>query len=801
MLPPPQAPQRRPLLFVEATAGGGGGAAATPQTHVGSDNRSSDPIRAFHSALFGGASTPLVQLPPTAAGGLSGTVYVKDEGTAATSRLGLGAFKVLGASWAVFEAVSRRLGLSVANGGDDDGGIDALRAAVAAAPTAVRVCAATAGNHGRAVARVGAAVGVSVDVFVPSVMREEARAVIRGEGAEVRVVDGSYDDAVKAAFAWAEKTGAIMVQDTAFEGYEDIPRWIVEGYSTMLQEIDEQLPADVTPDLVIVPVGVGSLAQAVVAHYKNPARATGRQTTVLAVEPDTAACLWKSLARGKPVSIDTTPTIMAGMECGTVSELAWPVLSAGLDACATVSDYEVHRAVGLLSKAGVDAGPCGAAPLAALLRLSESDRAALRLGPDSVVVLLCSEGARAYAEPAADVAISDPVELTQALIRIDSSNPAGGSTPGPGETAVARYVAGWLEHRDIESHWVEPTAGRPSVVGVLRGTGGGPSLMWNGHLDTVTLLGYDGDGLSGEVRDGRVFGRGAADMKSGVAAALVAMARLKAAAAAGKQLRGDMVFAGVADEEALSIGTEDLLASGWRADAAIVGEPTDLDIVVAHKGFVWMEVDVHGVAGHGSRPAEGVDAIAKAGHFLAELDRHATWLQAEGGEGGESAAHKLLGRGSVHASLVRGGEEVSSYAARCTVTLERRTVPGETSAMVAGEVQGMLDRLAATVPQFRGDARVTFSRSPLEVDEENTIVKLVRRHVEAEKAGGGAGGTAVVRGETFWTDAALLGDAGIPAVVFGPKGAGLHSKEEWADVESIRAYADILVRVATEFCA
>jgi acetylornithine deacetylase/succinyl-diaminopimelate desuccinylase-like protein len=214
------------------------------------------------------------------------------------------------------------------------------------------------------------------------------------------------------------------------------------------------------------------------------------------------------------------------------------------------------------------------------------------LKQDSVVVLLCTEGKREYDIPQ-DVSVEDPASLTQTLVRINSANPSLGL--GPGEVEIARYITAWLEHRDIESHWIAVTEGRPSVVGVVRGSGaaGGRSLMFNGHIDTVTLAGYDGDPLSGSIRDGKIYGRGTADMKGGIAAAMIALSNIKGR---GLGLRGDVIFTGVADEEAESIGTEQVLRAGWRSDAAIVNEPTGLDIIHAHKGFVWLEVDIHGLA-------------------------------------------------------------------------------------------------------------------------------------------------------------------------------------------------------------
>lgn len=429
----------------------------------------------------------------------------------------------------------------------------------------------------------------------------------------------------------------------------------------MLNEVDEQL-GDQKPNLAIAPVGVGSFAQSVVSHYKSPGRTP---SSVLTVEPDTAACLYKSLRKGEPVAIDTTFTIMTGLDCGTVSSNAWPILKAGVDASVTVSDYEAHEAREILASQGIDAGPCGSASLAALRRLTSSDKQAIGLDEASVVVLFCTEGSREYPVPR-KVSIDDATSLVQTLVQINSSIPGTGTPPGPGEVKIARYITSWLEHRDIETHWLEPTPGRPSVIGVVRGTGGGKSLMLNGHMDTVTFASYDGDAMSGHIHDGKLYGRGSADMKGGVAAILVALAQAKHDGPP-----GDVIFTGVADEEDVSIGTEQVLAAGWRADAAIVCEPTLEDLIIGHKGSVWFEVDVHGVASHGSRFDLGVDAISRAGYFLVELDKYAERLTTT------AQKHPSLGPGSVHASIVRGGEEPASYPAKCTITIERRTVAGE----------------------------------------------------------------------------------------------------------------------------
>lgn len=231
-------------------------------------------------------------------------------------------------------------------------------------------------------------------------------------------------------------------------------------------------------------------------------------------------------------------------------------------------------------------------------------------------------------------------------------------------------MAAWLQHRDIEVHWIEEVPNRPSIVGVARRKEKGKSLMFNGHIDTVTNVGYEGDPLSGDIVEGAIQGRGSLDMKAGIAASMVALVRAKQA-----RLAGDVILTAVADEENLSIGTEQVLRAGWRADGAVVAEPTLHQVVLSHKGFLWLEVDVLGVAAHGSLPAEGVDAISKASHFLVELDKHSQELM-------KGPEYPGLGTGTIHVGTIKGGEEPSSYPAKCTITIERRTVSGETNEVV-----------------------------------------------------------------------------------------------------------------------
>ncbi|OEJ94583.1 diaminopropionate ammonia-lyase [Streptomyces thermolilacinus] len=335
-------------------------------------------VRGFHAALPGYAPTPLTELPELAVESGVGRVFVKDE----SCRLGLPAFKALGASWAVHRTLTEWTAR-----GDGAGPVTLVTA--------------TDGNHGRAVARMAHLLGQHAHVFVPRGVHPRAVAAIAAEHAEVTEVPGPYDEAVRRAAEAAASPGAVLVQDTAWPGYERIPGWIVEGYSTLCAEIDEQLAAEgITdgPDLVAVPVGVGSLAQAVVTHYRS--HPAGHAPALLSVEPAAAACVLESLTLGAPVSVTTGETSMAGLNCGTPSSIAWPYLRDGLDAAVAVDDADSARAAARLAVLGVSSGPCGAAALAGLRATltgagADQRRTALGLGPSSVVVLLSTEGAAA----------------------------------------------------------------------------------------------------------------------------------------------------------------------------------------------------------------------------------------------------------------------------------------------------------------------------------------------------------------------------------------------------------------------
>jgi diaminopropionate ammonia-lyase len=325
----------------------------------------------FHRSLPGYAPTPLVDVPALALELGVGRFLVKDE----SARLGLPAFKVLGASWACHRVLDRHPGAHLVT--------------------------ATDGNHGRAVARMAAHFGVEATVVVPAVMLPATAELIANEGAEVVWVDGDYDTAVRRAAALAAaEPGRELVQDTAWDGYTEVPSWIVEGYQTLVREVDDELASGgQSVDLVVVPVGVGSLAEAVVRHYRRPDRA---RPAVLSVEPDTAACVLASLSHGRPSTVRTADTVMAGLNCGTISAAAWPVLRDGCDAAVAISDGVALAAVKELEAHGISSGPCGAATLAgARAALTVPGRRRdLELGPDAVVVVLNTEGNRPSRRPA-----------------------------------------------------------------------------------------------------------------------------------------------------------------------------------------------------------------------------------------------------------------------------------------------------------------------------------------------------------------------------------------------------------------
>jgi acetylornithine deacetylase len=370
-------------------------------------------------------------------------------------------------------------------------------------------------------------------------------------------------------------------------------------------------------------------------------------------------------------------------------------------------------------------------------------------------------------------------QLLADLVAIDSVNPD--LVPGgAGEGAIARYIADWLRGAGLEVHLDEVRPGRPNVIAVARGTGGGRTLLLNGHIDTVGVAGMSAPHRP-VVEGGRLYGRGAYDMKSGVAACMTVMAGL-----VGRRLRGDVLFTAVMDEEHAGLGTL-AVAARYRADAAIIAEPTEQELVIAHKGFVWLEVETQGAAMHGSIPG-AVDAITQMGKVLVELDALNRRLLAH-------QSHPLLGSGSLHASLISGGQELSSYPERCVLSVERRTIPGETPEHVEAELREIVERLAAADPTFQAVVRRGLDRAPMGTREDAPIPALLKQY-----AAEATGQPVKVIGEPYWTDAASLAAAGIPAVLYGPRGRGAHAAVEWVDLDSVRQCAAIYQRVIETFC-
>src|SRR4051794_17436296 len=366
------------------------------------------------------------------------------------------------------------------------------------------------------------------------------------------------------------------------------------------------------------------------------------------------------------------------------------------------------------------------------------------------------------------------------MVAIDSVNPS--LVPGgAGEAEIAAFIARWARMAGLGVEVLESVRGRPSVLVRAQGTGGGRTLLLCGHIDTVTVEGMAEPHTPRRAGD-RLYGRGAYDMKAGVAAALVAC---RDATRLG--LRGDVVVAAVSDEEHASIGVQEVLGH-VTADAAIVTEPTEMAVAVAHKGFAWIEIEVTGRAAHGSRPHLGVDAIVKAGAILTalgDLDRALT-----------VRTHPHLGRGTVHASLIEGGEELSSVPARCLIQLERRTLPGETADIVEAEIEQMLDRCRAADPALVAEQRTLLVREPFEIDESAEVVQVLR-----EAGADVLGAPPLIGGASYWADAAFIAAAGIPTAMFGPGGAGAHAHDEWVSVADTEAVAHALVGVARRICA
>lgn len=368
------------------------------------------------------------------------------------------------------------------------------------------------------------------------------------------------------------------------------------------------------------------------------------------------------------------------------------------------------------------------------------------------------------------------------LVRINSINP--GLVPdGPGEAEIGPYVAEALRKCHVEPQIVELEPGRFNVIAVLKGSGGGRSLMLNAHMDTVGIEGMT-DPFSAEIRDGKLFGRGAQDMKGSIAAML---STVKALTEGSIQLKGDLIFAAVADEEYRSIGTE-ALVKYHKPDAAIVTEPTNLNVCLAHRGFCVFEVETRGRAAHGSRYGEGIDANLHMGRILTELEKLSRNLLGR-------EKHPLLGPPSLHVPLINGGTELFIYSDECKISVERRTLPGETLEHLLHEMETIISRLADEDKTFNGRLKTVIHRNAYEISPDAKIVKTVTETVSRV-----LGRTPKYIGHHWWEDSALIAQAGTETVIIGPRGDGLHSHEEWVDIQSVVDLATILAQTAVRYC-
>jgi acetylornithine deacetylase len=371
------------------------------------------------------------------------------------------------------------------------------------------------------------------------------------------------------------------------------------------------------------------------------------------------------------------------------------------------------------------------------------------------------------------------LELLDALVRIDSVNP-GLDPAGAGEARIAAYIAQWGRSAGLRVEVLEGTAGRPSVI-VRGGRGqGGRRLLLCGHLDTVGPAGAPG-ALSLRVEGDRLYARGAYDMKAGLAAALTAC---RDAALAG--VGGEVIVAAVADEELASLGIQEVLTHLDPAgiDGAVVTEPTERQAGTAHRGFVWTEITVTGVAAHGSRPHLGADAILAAGHHLAAFDHLDQQLRGR--------PDPFLGPGNLHASLISGGTGESTIPDRCVFTVERRTLPGETLERVEADVADLLGRCRPADPRLTVTARTVLHRPPMETPPTAPIVAALLA---------AAGPGTSVAPMSYWADSAFLAAAGIPTVLYGPEGEGAHADTEWVSRSGTSTATTVLTQLARDFCS
>jgi len=384
-------------------------------------------------------------------------------------------------------------------------------------------------------------------------------------------------------------------------------------------------------------------------------------------------------------------------------------------------------------------------------------------------------------EPKSFVDGSNTVEILRDLIRINSVNPS--LVPGaPGEGEIAEYISNFLNSIGMKTEITFIQKDRPNVVGKTGGDG--PILMLNGHMDTVGVDYMEAGPFKPVKRDGNIYGRGAADMKGGLAAILSAA---RAVIDSGCELEGCLLVAAVCDEEHTSIGTENLMKEA-RVDTAVVGEPTNLDILIAHKGFAWIDIETRGIAAHGSAWDEGVDAIAKMGKVQVGLEDYMNDKLL-------MKKHPILGPPSGHSSIISGGRELSTYPDVCKLQVERRLIPGESRKDIEMELELLFSSIRKIDDDFDGKFEITLFRGPMEVKRDAELCKLLSDCIISV-----TGVKPKFIGRSYWLDTQIISEHGVPVVAFGPRGYGLHAAVEYVEIDSVVQNAVILENLIKKYC-
>ena len=371
----------------------------------------------------------------------------------------------------------------------------------------------------------------------------------------------------------------------------------------------------------------------------------------------------------------------------------------------------------------------------------------------------------------------------QEMVRINSVNPDL-DPGGAGEGEIARWLVNTCEALGLEVRLQETAPGRPNVIARWAGRGGGKSLLLTGHTDTVSVENMVGDPFDAHLEDGRLYGRGSYDMKGGLASILGAVSALRAD---GFVPAGDIWLGFVTDEEYVSIGT-DALVTEIHADAAILTEPTGCELCIAHKGFSWLTITTKGLATHGSLYEEGVDAIAHAGRVLASLETMEREILPQ-------RTHRLLGRPSVHASLISGGLGLSTYPDSCQLRVEHRLLPDQSGNDALRLWHETLEKLKQADRKFEAEVVLDVFRPGYEIETDAPIVQTLQQAVTDV-----TGTASAYYGMWAWLDSAILGRAGIPTVIFGPGGTGAHAAVEYVELNDVFTCAAAIAEATRDWC-